>query len=161
MAGSTAYVNQILPKDASGVAIPGHVIGYKSVLLTSPIAIAASTSYVQLLSMTYTPVSANSRLVISVNMANLKKSSAAGTNSWFSGNVRIDGVDIPEGIFGAIGYPEALADHRYNIFTHTDVASYSGTKTITLLGSSNASGSEWVVSYQGQSTRLTVMEIAQ
>lgn len=158
---SKIYINEILPRDATGITIPGHVVGYKSVSINSPITISAATSHVHLMSMSYTPVSANSRLVISINMANLRKTSGAGTNSWFSGNIRIDGVDIPEGIFGAVGYPETFADHRYNIFTHIDVASYSGTKTIAFLGSSNASGSDWVVSYQGQSTRMTVMEIAQ
>ncbi len=162
MAVSTAYVNQILPKDALGVSIPGHVIGYKSATLNSPIAIAAGTSLVQLISMTYTPVSSTSRLVISANLPNLRKTTGAGVNTWFSGLIRIDGQEIPEGnLFGAVGYPETFGDHRYNVFTHTDAPSYSGQKTITLHGTSASTGSEWIVSYQGVTSRLTVMEIAQ
>ena len=161
MAVSTAYVNQIFPKDALGVSIPGHVIGYKSTSINTQISIAAGVSLVPIMSMSYTPVSANSRLVISVNMPNLRKTTGAGTNSWFSGNIRIDGVDIPEGIFGAVGYPETFSDHRYNIFTHTDVASYSGTKTISFLGTAASTGSEWIVSHQGQTSRMIVMEIGQ
>lgn len=162
MTVSTAYINQILPKDATGVAIPGHVVGYKSVATTTPISLSAGAGWIQLLTMDYTPLSANNKLVISVNMPNLRKTTGAGVNSWFGGIIRIGGNDIDAGsLFGAVGYPETFSDQRYMLHSQIESASYSGTKSITFFGNSSSTGSEWIVSYQGNMTRLMVMEIAQ
>lgn len=67
MAVSTAYVNQILPKDAAGVYIPGHII---QVVTSSIDPGSTSTSGTTLidtgLSATITPRYSNSKLLILV-----------------------------------------------------------------------------------------------
>jgi hypothetical protein len=162
MAASTAYVNQILPKDAAGVSIPGHVVQYKTVTTSTPISLSAGTGWINILSLSYTPINPNNKLMISVNIPNLRKTTGAGTNTWFGGLIRIDGQEIPEGnLFGAVGYPETFNDQRYMIHSQIEASAYSGTKTISFLGNSSSSGSEWIVSYQDNNTKMVVMEIAQ
>ena len=70
MSVSTAYVNQILPKDASRVSIPGHVIQVQTGSLDSQA--TSSTSYVNTgLYVNITPQSISNKIIIKVFLGGL------------------------------------------------------------------------------------------
>lgn len=68
MAVSTAYVNQILPKDAARVAIPGHVIQVLQGRSTARVTNSSSSPISAGCPVTITPISATSKILISWHM---------------------------------------------------------------------------------------------
>lgn len=165
MAVSTAYINQILPKDAAGVYIPGHVLQLQSAENITPITLTPGTGAVTIITLPFTPMSATSKLYVRYFHAQTTKVTGAGVNTWLNTGVNVDG-SAPVGVngtsAGAIGYPETLSDQRYT-FTAEFVMNSWGTsqKTFTHHASSQSSSSNWIVSHQGQPTRLFIMEVAQ
>ena len=91
---------------------------------------------------------------------NLRKTTGAGVNTWFNSRIFLDGVQQGN-INGTMGYPETFNDHRYTYSAEGELASWSGAKAVALNGYVGSTGSTWVVSYQGATTNMTIMEIAQ
>lgn len=60
---------------------------------------------------------------------------------------------------GALGYPNPTGDTRYVVDQHGVVNSWSGTRTISLNVTTQLGS--YIFSYQGNQTRLTLMEISQ
>ena len=67
MAVSTAYINQILPKDAARVAIPGHVIQVVQSSTSAHVSSTATSDTFSGLSATITPTYSTSKILVLVS----------------------------------------------------------------------------------------------
>ena len=143
----------------NGVAIPGHVIQYAQTETGTATTISASAS-ATLLTINFTPKFTTSKIRVSYTFHNLRKTTGAGVNTWFNSRIFLDGVQQGN-INGTMGYPETFNDHRYTYSAEGELASWSGAKAVALNGYVGSTGSTWVVSYQGATTNMTIMEIAQ
>tara|TARA_B100001287_G_scaffold273173_1_gene276133 strand:+ start:127 stop:603 length:477 start_codon:yes stop_codon:yes gene_type:complete len=143
----------------NGVSIPGHVIQYAQTETGTATTISASSAVI-LLTINFTPKLTNSLIRISYCFQNLRKTTGAGTSTWFQPQVYLDST-LQGNMNGTMGYPETFADHRYTFSGEGQVSAWSGAKDIKLRGYVGSSGSTWVVSYQGATTNMTIMEIAQ
>ena len=94
MAVSTAYVNQILPKDAARVAIPGHVIQVVSQQFGSTDYFSTSTSFTDIVSLSITPAYSNSKIICEISgVYQVYGNSTTNSPSSFMTVLR-NGVDI-------------------------------------------------------------------
>ena len=156
---SILKVDTLQPATGSVVHAAGHVIQYQHAKLTTATTIAAGAN-ASVLTINFTPKFATSKLHVSYCFFNLRKTSGAGTSTWFNSRIYLDGVQQGH-INGTTGYPETFSDHRYTFAAEGQLDSWSGTKAIALNCYVGSTGSTWVVSYQGAATNMTVMEIAQ
>lgn len=102
MAVSTAYVNQILPKDATRVAIPGHVIQVVQRNASSMVSLSSGSWISSGLSSSITTASLNSRILIQASVGFNFQSSAStgisfrvsrnGSGIWTQGQTRASGI---------------------------------------------------------------------
>ena len=143
----------------NGVAIPDHVVQYQQAELSTATTISAGAS-ATVLTMNFTPKFTTSKIRVSYTFHNLRKTTGAGVNTWFNSRIFLDGVQQGN-INGTMGYPETFNDHRYTYSAEGELASWSGAKAVALNGYVGSTGSSWVVSYQGATTNMTIMEIAQ
>ena len=143
----------------NGVAIPGHVVQYQQAELSTATTISAGAS-ATVLTMNFTPKLTTSKIRVSYCFHNLRKTTGAGVNTWFNSRIFLDGVQQGN-INGTMGYPETFNDHRYTYSAEGELASWSGSKAVALNCYVGSTGSSWVVSYQGATTTMTIMEIAQ
>ena len=154
------YVDNIPEKTSNaGVHIPSHVIQYAQTETNTAVTISASSA-VTLLTINFTPKFATSKIRISYCMHNLRKTTGAGVNTWWNSRIFLDGVQQGN-INGTLGYPETYSDHRYTYSAEGQLSSWSGSKAVTLNGYVGSSGSTCVAQYQGATTSMTIMEIAQ
>ena len=157
---STLTVDNIVGATAAGtIHIPSHVIQYQHTKTTTATTIAASAN-TNLLTITFTPKSSTSLIRIEYSFANLRKTTGAGTSTWWNSRIHLAGV-LQSNLTAQIGYPETFSDHRYSYSFGGTISGWSGAKTVVLNGYVGSSGSTWISSYQGNTTSLTVMEIAQ
>lgn len=164
---STLYVDNLQPNLGSQVEIPnlkpnsGTVIQYKAVEDDTSTTLAPNSGKFTVVSLSFTPKSPDSLIRVTWSHGQTRKVSGAGTGSWLSGGVDIDGTSYTNLGIGALGYPEAYADHRYMPSKTGYTSSWSGTKTVAHWVLVGSTGSNWVVNHQGYFTHLEVMEIAQ
>ena len=151
--GSTATVSDL------GLNAAGNVIQYSQTETNTPTTISASAS-ANILTINFTPKFSNSLIRVSFTLFNVRKTSGAGTATWMNSRIFLDGVQQGN-INGTFGYPETFNDHRYSFACEGQLASWSGTKAVALNCYVGSTGSSWVVSYQGATTNMTIMEIAQ
>jgi len=160
---STLYVDNLQPNLGSGVSIPGHVVQTVYAETKTPVTLSPNTGMVTLLSLQFTSLNPNNKLLISVHSPNLRKNSGAGVLSWFSSQILVNGSASSEIEGGALGYPENFGDQRY-ILSLTGIDSTNlveGLNTVEFQGSVGSSGSDWVFCYQDHTSRLIVQEIGQ
>ena len=143
----------------NGVAIPDHVVQYQQAELSTATTISAGAS-ATVLTMNFTPKLTTSKIRVSYCFHNLRKTTGAGVNTWFNSRIFLAGVQQGN-INATIGYPETFNDHRYTYSAEGELASWSGSKAVALNCYVGSTGSSWVVSYQGATTNMTIMEIAQ
>ena len=151
--GSTATVSDL------GLNAAGNVIQYAQTETNTATTISANAN-ANILTINFTPKFSNSLLHISSSLFNVRKTTGAGTATWMNARIYLDGVQQGN-INGTFGYPETYNDHRYTLTITGKLAAWSGTKAIALNCYVGSSGSNWVVSYQGATTSMSVMEIAQ
>ena len=144
---------------SSGVHIAGSVVQYAQTETVTATTISAGAN-ANILTINFTPKFSNSLLHISSSLFNVRKTTGAGTSTWMNARIYLDGVQQGN-INGTFGYPETFNDHRYTFTVEGKLAAWSGTKAIALNCYAGSTGSTWVVSYQGATTSMTVMEIAQ
>ena len=137
----------------------GCVIQYAQTETNTATTISANTA-VNILTINFTPKFTTSKIRISYCFHNLRKTSGAGVNTWWNSRVFLDGVQQGN-MNGTTGYPETFSDHRYTYSAEGQFSSWSGSKAISLNGYVGSSGSTWITQYQGATTSMTVMEIAQ
>ena len=102
MAVSTAYINQILPKDAARVAIPGHVIQTIYSNNQSMISLSSGSWISSGLTTNITTAAANSKILIQAAVGfNFQSSSSTGisfrvsrngSGIWTQGQTRASGI---------------------------------------------------------------------
>ena len=143
----------------NGVAIPDHVVQYQQAELSTATTISAGAS-ATVLTMNFTPKLTTSKIRVSYCFHNLRKTTGAGVNTWFNSRIFLAGVQQGN-INATMGYPETFNDHRYTYIAEGELASCSGSKAVALNCYVGSTGSSWVVSYQGATTNMTIMEIAQ
>ena len=143
----------------NGVHIAGHVIQYQQAELSTATTISAGAS-ATVLTMNFTPKLTTSKIRVSYCFHNLRKTTGAGVNTWFNSRIFLSGVQQGN-INATMGYPETFNDHRYTYSAEGELASWSGSKAVALNCYVGSTGSSWVVSYQGATTNMTIMEIAQ
>jgi len=143
----------------NGVAIPDHVVQYQQAELSTATTISAGAS-ATVLTMNFTPKLTTSKIRVSYCFHNLRKTTGAGVNTWFNSRIFLAGVQQGN-INATMGYPETFNDHRYTYSAEGELASWSGSKAVALNCYVGSTGSSWVVSYQGATTNMTIMEIAQ
>jgi hypothetical protein len=158
MTASTAYVNQILPKDAARVVIPGHVIQVVNSSTTSSISTTGNSFISTPLSVSITPTSSNSKFLVFGNAFVY----ASGSQTQPQITLYRNGSDIVNKNYGfgnmytnSGGYGETILP-----FSFMDTPSTATTLVYTLYFRNNSVGT----AYFGSSDRLsviTVMEIAQ
>ena len=160
---STIYVDNLQPNLGSGVLIPGHVVQTVYTETSTPVTLSPSSGWVTLMSLQFTAVNPNNKLLISVFSGNLRKTTGAGTSSWFSTQILVNGSNSSEIEGGALGYPETFSDQRYTLnLTGIDASNLTaGTNTVAFQGQVGSTGSDWVFCYQDHTSRLIVQEIAQ
>lgn len=151
--GSTATVSDL------GLNAAGNVIQYAQTETNTATTISANAN-ANILTINFTPKFSNSLLHISSTLFNVRKTTGAGVSTWMNARIFLDGVQQGN-INGTFGYPETFNDHRYTLTIEGKLAAWSGTKAIALNCYVGSSGSNWVVSYQGATTSMSVMEIAQ
>jgi hypothetical protein len=164
---SVLKVDQLQLSDGStptagdlGIDTSGNVIQYASSVITTDISLSPGGAFVNLITIDFTPKYSTSTIVIRSTFNNLQKVTGAGINTWFKGKVQIDSVDVPNGSFGPIGYPETYNNHRFNLSTAISTSAWSGAKTVALQGAPQSTGSNWTVSYQNEPTILEIYEIS-
>ena len=155
---SGANANKIIVPAGQTLTAPGHVIQYAQTETNTATTIGAPAS-ATLLTINFTPKFTNSKIRVSYCFHNLRKTTGAGVNTWFNSRIFLDGVQQGN-INATMGYPETFNDHRYTYSAEGELASWSGAKAVALNGYVGSTGSTWVVSYQGATTSMTVMEIA-
>jgi len=138
---------------------PGNIIQYAQTESNTATTISGGAS-ATLLTINFTPKFTTSKIRISYCFHNLRKTSGAGTSTWWNSRIFLDGVQQGN-INGTTGYPETFSDHRYTYSAEGQISSWSGSKAITLNGYVGSTGSTWIAQYQGATTSMTVMEIAQ
>ena len=143
----------------NGVAIPDHVVQYQQAELSTATTISAGAS-ATVLTMNFTPKLTTSKIRVSYCFHNLRKTTGAGVNTWFNSRIFLAGVQQGN-INATMGYTETFNDHRYTYSAEGELASWSGSKAVALNCYVGSTGSSWVVSYQGATTNMTIMEIAQ
>ena len=157
---STLYVDKVVEKtSAAGVHIPGHVVQYQHTSTTTATTIAAGAN-TDLLTINFTPKSSTSLIRVEYSFSNLRKTTGAGTTTWWNSRIHLDGSNQAN-LTAQIGYPETFSDHRYSYSLGGTLSGWSGAKTVVLNGYVGAAGSTWISSFQGSTTSLTIMEIAQ
>lgn len=143
MAVSTAYVNQILPKDAARVAIPGHVIQVVSTTKTDIFSQSLSANAqgsIDAISVNITPVYSTSKILITVHLSGASSYWVASNSapSWAGRLVR-NGNSIAIGDAAGsrnrqtfqVGGPAGSSSPRINQLSMTHLDSPSTTTTIT------------------------------
>ncbi len=153
MAVSTAYVNQILPKDAARVAIPGHVIQVQS----NYGVIGGASGTVTLMTVNITPTYSNSKILVLAS--NGAERNGGGTGDYIFVNVSrtIGSSTIVLGrTFNAMGYQVATNARQYGALNYLDSPNTTNTITYRIVTEPSSS-----VSWIHYDTALTVMEIAQ
>jgi len=157
---STLTVDNIVGAAAAGtIHIPGHVVQYQRTSTTTATTIAAGAN-TDLLTINFTPKSSTSLIRIEYSFSNLRKTTGAGTSTWWNSRIHLAGSNQGS-LTAQIGYPETFADHRYSYSFGGTISGWSGAKTVVLNGYVGSTGSTWISSYQGNTTSLTIMEIAQ
>lgn len=158
---STLYVDNLAPNLGSGVLIPGHVVQYKSAQNNTTTTLTPGSGDFTVLSLTFTPKSSNSIIRVNWSHGQTTKVSGAGTASWLSCGILLDGAAQGNLAIGALGYPETNADQRYMPSKTGYISSWSGQKTISHYVNVGSTNSNWTINHQGHYTHLEVMEIAQ
>lgn len=157
---STLTVDNIVGATAAGtIHIPGHVVQYQHTSTTTATTIAAGAN-TDLLTINFTPKSSTSLIRVEYSFSNLRKTTGAGTTTWWNSRILLAGSNQTN-LTAQIGYPETFSDHRYSYSFGGTISGWSGAKTVVLNGYVGSTGSTWISSYQGNTTSLTIMEIAQ
>ena len=176
---STLYVNNLSTASGSTITIPsgktlqstdtpfigtGNVIQVVNGTTSTAVTFNAGGTFGDTgLEVTFTPKDHTNTFYIWFHCPNLKKTTGAGTGSWWASRVMINGTQMnPDIQSGALGYPETNSDQRYILSGHgaTSTGFVAGSNTVKLQGSAQSSNSSWVFSFQGQLSTMTVMEIA-
>jgi len=157
---STLTVDNIVGATAAGtIHIPDHVVQYQHTSTTTATTIAAGAN-ADLLTINFTPKSSTSLIRVEYSFSNLRKTTGAGTTTWWNSRILLAGSNQAN-LTAQIGYPETFSDHRYSYSFGGTISGWSGAKTVVLNGYVGSTGSTWVSSFQGNTTSLTIMEIAQ
>ena len=142
-----------------GSGMAGHVIQYSQTETNVATTISAGAN-ANILTINFTPKFSNSLIHVSSTLFNVRKTTGAGTSTWMNARIFLDGVQQGN-INGTFGYPETFNDHRYTFTITGKLTAWSGAKAVALNCYVGSTGSNWVVSYQGATTNLSIMEIAQ
>ena len=151
---------QVLDASAGFVAPAGSVIQVAQADTSTPVTLAVGTG-IAINTINFTPKYSNSIIQVTISHGQTTKNSGAGTATWLSCWVGLDGTNTEKIRTGAIGYPEAYSDHRYTFSVTGQIPSWAGQKTLTHNVSVGSSGSSWTISHQNAPTGMFVMEIAQ
>ncbi len=158
MAISTAYVNQILPKDAARVAIPGHVIQ----VINSRGSEAQYTygSTYTLVTATITPTYSNSLILYSSGTQ--IHTDTSGANYWNLNLYKTVGATTTSltNIGNAVGYQKNGGERDYYSSSITGVANTTNAIIVTLR-LEPMSGSGTIRANYANNGWITLMEIAQ
>jgi hypothetical protein len=157
---STLTVDNIVGASTAGtIHIPNHVVQYQHTKLTTATTISANGN-ADLLTINFTPKFSTSLIHIEYSFSNLRKTTGAGTLTWWNSRILIAGANQGN-LTSQLGYPETFADHRYSYTFGGTVSGWSGARSVVLNGYVGSTGSSWVASFQGNTTSLRVTEIAQ
>ena len=156
---SILKVDTLQPATGSVVHAAGHVIQYVQTETNTDVTISAGAN-TNILTINFTPKFSNSLIHVSSTLFNVRKTTGAGTSTWMNARIFLDGVQQGN-INGTFGYPETFNDHRYTFTITGKLTAWSGAKAVSLNCYVGSTGSNWVVSYQGATTNLSIMEIAQ
>ncbi len=165
MAVSTAYVNQILPKDAARVAIPGHVIQVVQGITTTEVETASSSPVNTTLAASITPTYSNSKILIMITVAEATKNANNANNRiqfqlWKNGsNMTINGKTFITS--GTLYTATALQQRGSMAFNYLDTPNTISSLEYRLYFLSNDATSAVSVQNNQSPSTITLMEIAQ
>ena len=166
MAVSTAYVNQILPKDATGVSIPGHVIQVVQTQTASQ-TIITSTSYANTtLAATITPLNVKNKILILMSPAFYAETTDAANAIELHANITRNNISIQEFrraiIIRATAYSGIVGMGHQGSISYIDSPATTSQVTYTLQLSSSTVGQGARLNKDGGAySTITLMEIAQ
>jgi len=174
---SVAYVNQILPKDATAVHIPGHTLQVVNSILTTTMTWTGTTAIQNILSASITPKYSNSKILVQCHVqiaaqhafqniitltmdrngskiaANTSGGATAGQSAW--------------GCYGGPSYADSGRIQEFFSLSYLDSPSTASTLTYTLGGRLDNSAAtayvgRWSLNNDSANvTTITLMEIAQ
>jgi hypothetical protein len=139
-----------------GLNITGNIVKFSTVETSTSTEFANNATFSALLSLNYTPLYADSTLLIEIYCSQVRKTTGGG--GWIG--VRLDLDDSDTGLIGgAFMYPEAANDTRMPFYGKGELASW-GTTQKTVSFKSYGTGTTAFWSYQGVRTVLSISEIA-
>tara|TARA_E500000178_G_C16840226_1_gene670196 strand:- start:410 stop:898 length:489 start_codon:yes stop_codon:yes gene_type:complete len=150
-------VNGSVPKAFDlGLNITGNIVKFSTVKTNTSTEFANNSTFTTLLSLNYTPLYADSTLLIEIYCSQVKKTTGGG--GWIG--VRLDVDDSDTGLIGgAFMYPEAANDTRMPFYGKGELDSWGTTqKTVSFKSYGNGTTAFW--SFQEVRTVLSVTEIA-
>lgn len=161
MAVSTAYVNQLLPKDAARVSIPGHIIQVVSYSTTSSPSTTTTSGYGVTTGVvgTITPTNANNKILVTLYTGVASRPAVASESMSLS--LQRNGIEINRAtnfMYNSGSYPQEM---RASVtFSHLDSPATTGLVTYELFFRSRLGNSVSFNANQDIAT-ITLMEIAQ
>ena len=160
MAVSTAYVNQILPKDAARVAIPGHVIQVVDASSSTQISVTSGTPTSAGFNLTITPTFSNSKLIVQGVLAG-EAMSAGGTDYGFRYQLYRNGSSVYDALYDI--YMSSNNNQRIQKvpILFTQIANTTSALTFEVYFNVTGSSSQARLNYYGAPSKLVIMEIAQ
>ena len=139
------------------LAQAGSIINFAKTETNTAVVFANNSTFTTFLSLNYTPIFANSIIVIDVSSASVSKTT--GGAGWIGARIDIDDVDSGT-IGGAFMYPTASNDTRQPFYSRGIVNSWgTAQKTIAFKTYGASTTASW--SHQNTESSLTVMEVVQ
>jgi hypothetical protein len=157
---SKMYVNELLPKDAARVAIPGHVIQVVDASSSTQISVTSGSPTSAGFNLSITPTFTNSKLIVQGILAG-EAISSGGTDYGFKYRLYRNGSSVYNAEYDI--YMSSNNNQRIQkvpiLFTQT--ANTTSTLTFEVYFNNTGSSSNARLNYYGAPSRLVIMEIAQ
>lgn len=174
---STAYVNRILPKDATAVHIPGHTLQVVNSILTTTMAWTGTTAIQNILSASITPKYSTSKILVQCHvqiaaqhgMTNIISLTMDRNGTKIAANTSggASGTQSAWGCYGGPSYADSGRIQEFFSLSYLDSPNTGSPLTYTLGAKLDQSGNTGYVgrwslnSDSANVTTLTLMEIAQ
>ena len=153
---SKLFVDEIQPKTTGGgISMSGHVVNFKKVTTNTNVVFPNNSTFTTFLSLNYTPLYANSTLLVDVSCSSVSKTTSGA--GWIGIRLDLDGVDSGT-MGGAFMYQTSANDTRRPFHSRAVIDSWGTTQnTVELKTYGAGTTASW--SHQGVQSIMTITEI--
>ena len=153
---SKLFVDEIQPKTTGGgISMSGHVVNFKKVTTNTNVVFPNNATFTTFLSLDYTPLYANSTLLVDVSCSSVSKTTAGG--SWIGVLLTLD--DVSTGTMGGAFMYQTSANDTRRPFHSRAVLDSWGTSSKTVAFKTYGAGTTASWSHQGVQSIMTITEI--